>query len=633
MRVYLDTSIFPTDFGLRNSDLRALLTGSEQLSAQVVLPAVVVEELVAHYREALEADWAAVQAGASGLNRNLKFAGLNWDVPSLDIAASTTSFREHLRQQLADLRVEIAPFPAVPHQAFIERDLARRLPFRKIFKEAADGKQRRSLGTVGYRDALIWETVLADARLASPDVRIVLVTTNTSDFADGDDTLHPHLVHDLEEHALQPDRVRLYTSFRRFSEQLVTPYLTAVNELLAALEAGQVPLVEWLTSGTPRLEGAGALDLEALGIKGYRAVAIEQVLGVRDLTFRTPRRLDDGFYFEGTATFDLQLVLHVDIQTFAELSGLDFAGQEATAAVEARYRATITAEFSATLAADQVPQGVTLTRVLHLDPASPLGQLQRVASGDEPLVEQLGRLWRLAEAGALSQKDIRRLQDAVARADYTALTAAHVPPSLIAPRIIEDLVSHNWYTQNPAIQALRGLGIEGVAGLPATVQEELGRNVLQAADGGAHRATGLLNELRAFAPAWPRAFVQGVLVETLVNSDGKFRLKADELPSPIAIAANHPDAAAIFARVGDELREAVPKSGPNSAASDVAEARRVLAEASEVESRKQRRFAGQLLAALDEASRRWLDDGLIHEYAGDEEGEDDEVTRRLFGLP
>jgi len=77
----------------------------------------------------------------------------------------------------------ILPYPDVSHRDVTARALARRRPF-------------DSLGHEGYRDALIWESVLAFARTLARE-RVVLVSRNSKDFADAAGDLHADLRRDV----------------------------------------------------------------------------------------------------------------------------------------------------------------------------------------------------------------------------------------------------------------------------------------------------------------------------------------------------------------------------------------------------------------------------------------------------
>jgi PIN domain len=99
--------------------------------------------------------------------------------------------------------------PKVCQQALIDRVLKRRKPF----NESGNG----------YRDALIWETILGYGRKHRRG-EIAFLTANTEDFCEGTD-LHQHLVEDLVGAKLRKDYVKLFTSLQDFVSKEVIPRL------------------------------------------------------------------------------------------------------------------------------------------------------------------------------------------------------------------------------------------------------------------------------------------------------------------------------------------------------------------------------------------------------------------------
>jgi PIN domain len=110
------------------------------------------------------------------------------------------------------------PKPNTDVPTLLERSVAERRPF-------------QSKGR-GFRDALIWETVL---ELAVDD-EVALVTDNWKDFAKGDNNaLHSDLKEDLTNRGLPEDRVQLVRSLEAFISVQVptTEALDRAQKLLA----------------------------------------------------------------------------------------------------------------------------------------------------------------------------------------------------------------------------------------------------------------------------------------------------------------------------------------------------------------------------------------------------------------
>jgi hypothetical protein len=153
----------------------------------------------------------------------------------------------------------------------------------------------------------------------------------------------------------------------------------------------------------------------------------------------------------------------------------------------------------------------------------------------------LRKLDALAATGALNARHISRFQSAVDSLSFKVLADAGIGLHYYASRIIADLKSYSWYTQNPAIEVLKNGGRESIAALDDAAQQRLGNNVLQSADGGASSARKFLDEIAEDPLPWPVPFVAGLVAECFVNDENQIRFKTkranDALLSVRALAA------------------------------------------------------------------------------------------------
>jgi len=91
--------------------------------------------------------------------------------------------------------------------------------------------------------------------------------------------------------------------------------------------------------------------------------------------------------------------------------------------------------------------------------------------------------------------------------------------------VIAHFKSNDWYTQNPIATMVSHAGVSQISALTEDQQVELGRNVLQAADGSSSEANALLTKITEAPQSWPTKFVYGILVECFVNEKNQFRFK------------------------------------------------------------------------------------------------------------
>jgi len=200
MHVVLDTNAWgkPSP-ALSNAHVDRLIAAASSAGYVVFVPEVVVLEREAHLREQCKASLHRLREAANVLR--------SWsDVHPLTDADWDTLVDQHVkkfRQSLEAADVRIYPLPQVPHGKLLERDLVRRKPF------DAEGR--------GYRDALIWETILE--MLPGSDNQVVFVTGNSSDF--GKSSLDSALQDDVNHHGQFSDQVTLVESAFEFMRRFV----------------------------------------------------------------------------------------------------------------------------------------------------------------------------------------------------------------------------------------------------------------------------------------------------------------------------------------------------------------------------------------------------------------------------
>jgi TIR domain len=134
--------------------------------------------------------------------------------------------------------------------------------------------------------------------------------------------------------------------------------------------------------------------------------------------------------------------------------------------------------------------------------------------------EQLAKLivQKLNKAGVRLSQRHTYADEAKADVDYPLTEGGAVVD------IIKALRSYNWYTQNPAVEALLKLDWSTVSADEAFV---LGRNLYQCACGGERKAVSVMNNIRRALATFPidRALdvANGMFFEAYFDSKGEFR--------------------------------------------------------------------------------------------------------------
>jgi hypothetical protein len=174
-------------------------------------------------------------------------------------------------------------------------------------------------------------------------------------------------------------------------------------------------------------------------------------------------------------------------------------------------------------------------------------------------------LLTLERNGALSLRESERFAQALQACPIDRLAQFDVPLGQWAPQVVEALKSYNWYTQNPAVNALRQAGPAQIATLPPAMQEQLGRNILQAAEGMSNSAEFMMSEVADTVSGWPSDFLWGLIAECFINDAGAARIKARMLPSTFKCVCTLPPdrATSLLTRLNESLAAATPRDGPN----------------------------------------------------------------------
>jgi len=218
MKVFLDTGPFHDNIYAKGEPFDLLADGIAQGWAEVFVSDVVIQEVVNQVRKRIEKAKKAIEASADELQQ---LTGA-YDTPELpDSKVEVSEFETKFRDRLEELGIKMLPLPSLNHSELLERDKQNRKPF-------SEGR--------GYRDALIWESILAHIKNEPDD--FILVTTNARDFGGKSaGTLHPDLVQDIR--SLSEDiEGRLRASIKDFVDSEIKPKLKSVEELKKALQRG-----------------------------------------------------------------------------------------------------------------------------------------------------------------------------------------------------------------------------------------------------------------------------------------------------------------------------------------------------------------------------------------------------------
>lgn len=219
MAVVLDTNVVGVESPLGSNPVRVLLDAAARGRLQLVIPELVVLEVVNKWRERVTEQWEKLTSAQAELARY----GVTPEVPPLDIDRAATGLDRRLRRTLGEHLVAVPDLPRLPHADLVKRALARQQPF--------DAK-----GKDGYRDALLWESVLKVAA-SGPDV--TLISRDARAFAadrSKGGALAPLLAEEAQRRTGRSASVRLSEDPRTVSEPITLEDSDALQDAQKLLE-------------------------------------------------------------------------------------------------------------------------------------------------------------------------------------------------------------------------------------------------------------------------------------------------------------------------------------------------------------------------------------------------------------
>jgi hypothetical protein len=243
-------------------------------------------------------------------------------------------YASSLRERLLASGAELLPWPAVAHRAVVERILGGRRPTRK---------------DAGYRDTLIWETLLEYVVANRPE-EVVFVTANVRDFCEGE-RLHPHLVQDLARAGFPEDFVRIDTSLTVLNKRVFEPTLALLDKARDEIARGEhrgINLQAWLRRHLRDLLDGDHLRGAASDLPdGCGHLYLSSKADVLTLMIEDVRQLSSGELFvEGNAKIggDVNMSLDGDdYERFPEARGwigADYSGGSVDVTIREEFSAT-----------------------------------------------------------------------------------------------------------------------------------------------------------------------------------------------------------------------------------------------------------------------------------------------------
>ena len=256
MNVVIDTTVLGRDGLLVSSETNLLFSYLQRSGGRLYVPEIVAQEALNLVRKKLHE-----------YNRTLRdLQRLTQDREQFELADVEAKLSEHqarLKKRFEELGVHILPIPPVSHAELVARALGSRRPFVE--------------GGRGYRDALIWHTLLDFIRGSKE--RVVFISENSRDWAGNreGDCFHVDLVADLDEYQVSSDRLILLPTIARFNERFT---LGAIAHAQPVAEGRDYPEPDYrhlLVDGAGFVDTQLASEIEHVLQKDYPELDVANV--------------------------------------------------------------------------------------------------------------------------------------------------------------------------------------------------------------------------------------------------------------------------------------------------------------------------------------------------------------------
>ncbi len=259
MLIFLDSSIFCSDFHLTSTNFELLKSYINKGGSWLCLSEIVIDEVKNKYKEKITAQLQKVNSEICELNKSTLT-----DIPLVAEELIKKEFDDYekfwdmLPYEYGNSSSE--EYPKNPHKEIVQRALERKKPFKE------DGKD-------GYRDYLIWLTFL-DVVSHYTMENACFVTLNTRDFSDSikKNELHPQLKKDIEEKGICLSNILYFASLKDFIEQQVKPGLQVITEhekLIKDLKADLSGFMEPYNKALTK-------ELQGLDLTGYDVFVMDE---------------------------------------------------------------------------------------------------------------------------------------------------------------------------------------------------------------------------------------------------------------------------------------------------------------------------------------------------------------------
>lgn len=218
--IIIDTNVIHLDFKLNKARIVTLCNTSTILGHEIFIPEVVIDEIVKQYDEKAE---EYINSFNKALKKLSDLSTSPITQTPIDAKGFISNYRNELNNRIKQLGIGIIPYPNTRIKIMVARELGKKKPFKD--------------STKGYRDALIWDSVMEHTQKYSSNCGIIFLTANSKDFADKDKKdLHTDLIADCISNGIPTTSIRLVTDIQNFIDNEIILRSTELKEKFNQLQ-------------------------------------------------------------------------------------------------------------------------------------------------------------------------------------------------------------------------------------------------------------------------------------------------------------------------------------------------------------------------------------------------------------
>ncbi len=255
LNIVLDSNVIINDWRMRGIEFQLLKWFIINCNAKLFVPQLVIDEVTNKAREKLQKSIRLANKNIKEVERIIN-KQTNSRISIMLLLKLKKEYRSYLLNFFDDLDAKLIAHDDIPHDVLIKRSLSRKKPFNNDDK--------------GYRDSIIWETILQS--IAICNATTIFITDNKNDFASNKNAniLHDDLLDDLKSKELSKESVILCDSLQSFNDKYVRPELEREDHVKDQIKLNQYPhlnITNWLNENTDLIisEIHNKIDITCLG--------------------------------------------------------------------------------------------------------------------------------------------------------------------------------------------------------------------------------------------------------------------------------------------------------------------------------------------------------------------------------